>query len=411
MELFLTVFPFVYVNKNKNDTIFYNTISGDSIRFQNNSFISEIASRLEQQDYACIVGEDEITQLNQVNFFTLLVEKNLGYYINKEHFSILPVSTQSVDINDSKIVSSFKNNEDIIENLREVTFYINSSICSLTCANQATFHKAYKQFLFPKCELQKNDLALSKIEKVIYEIGIHNVNINVLGGNTFDYPQYESLINLLNKSTHNIFYYFHYTDLEKENSQQLFSLLNKNDTKTVLVDFPFHEEYFIKWKKFIEEKNIQFEFIVESDSHINKAENIISKFGIQNYHFKPFYNENNFDFFKENVFISEEDILSVKESLFELITKKISNPSFFGKLTFDVHGNVYSNVNLPIISSIDNLNLKHLIYELITDDNSIWLSSRIKVEPCNKCIYNLLCPPISNYETTFGQNNLCYLNN
>ena len=407
MEIFFTIFPFVYISKCDNDTLFYNTVSGDSMIFKDNLFITEIVHRLEQQDYACVVNEDEINRLNQVDFFKLLVEKNIGYYIDKKHFPVLPLTTQSADINDPELVTNFKKNEYIIENLRELTFYINSGACNPACTNQLTIQKAHKQFLYPIYESQKNELPLSKIEKVIGELGTINVNINILGGNIFKYAHIESLIDILNGSTHNIFYYFHYTDWIEESSQQILSLINENETITILIDFPFHETWFKMWELIIKQKNVKIEFIVESDLQVTEAEKIISKYTLENYNFKPFYNDKNFDFFSENVFVSEGDILSVKASLFELITKKISNPAFFGKLTFDVHGNIYSSVNLPPVSTINNLNLKRLIHDLITDENSIWLKNKYTTEPCNHCIYNLLCPPISNYDYLLNRHNLC----
>ena len=113
---------------------------------------------------------------------------------------------------------------------------------------------------------------------------------------------------------------------------------------------------------------------------------------------------------KENVFVNEDDILEIKESLFELATKKISNPSFFGKLIFNADGNIFTSFNFPPIGNINELNIKNLIFNLLEDENSSWRVNKAQIEPCSNCIYNLLCPPISNYELVLGQNNLCHIN-
>ena len=408
MELFLTVFPFVYISKYKNDTIFYNTISGENISFKNNAFIAKLVDKLEQEEYACVVNSDEIDKLNQVGFLKLLAEKNLGYYIDKQLVKSLPVTTRCTEINNQNFTTHFRNHEYTMENLQEITFYITND-GNHNPTDPLSNHK-HKQFLFPIYESQTSELFLSKIEKVIGEVEINKLSINILGGNIFKYSQIEALINFLNKTTYNIVYYFHYNDWIADRSQQILSLINENDAKIILIDSPFDEAQFKSWEAVIEQKNVRIEFLVETEEQIEEAEMIINKFKLNNYVFKPYYNGNNYDFFKENVFVSEADILSVKESLFDLITKKISNPAFFGKLTVDVHENVYSNINLPPVNTINDMNLKRLIYDLITDEDSIWLKSKIKVEPCNKCIYNLLCPPISNYEIVFEQNNLCTLN-
>ena len=36
-----------------------------------------------------------------------------------------------------------------------------------------------------------------------------------------------------------------------------------------------------------------------------------------------------------------------------------------------------------------------------------WQKIRAVESPCNDCIYNLLCPPLSGYESVIGKNNLC----
>ena len=279
----------------------------------------------------------------------------------------------------------------------------------ITSTRQLKNPKSPKQFLFPIYESPTSELLLSKIENVIRKIEINKLNINILGGNIFRYSQIESLIKFLNKTTFNIFYYFHYKDWIEEHSPQILPLISENDIKIILIDFPFEEAQFKLWEKIVEQKNVRIEFIVENDEQMEEAEMIINRFKLNKCIFRPYYNGVNYDFFKENVFVNEEDILSVKESLFELVAKKISSPAFFGKITIDAHENIYSNINLPPVSSIECIDLERLIYDLISDEDSIWLKSKFKEKPCNKCIYNLLCPPISNYEIVLGQNNLCHM--
>ncbi len=38
-----------------------------------------------------------------------------------------------------------------------------------------------------------------------------------------------------------------------------------------------------------------------------------------------------------------------------------------------------------------------------------WRRIRKKVEPCKKCTFEALCPPLSNYEYALGANNLCHI--
>lgn len=50
------------------------------------------------------------------------------------------------------------------------------------------------------------------------------------------------------------------------------------------------------------------------------------------------------------------------------------------------------------------------MYEVVekeVQNKNGWFSTRKLVTPCNKCIFNILCSPISEYEYSLKQNNLC----
>lgn len=51
------------------------------------------------------------------------------------------------------------------------------------------------------------------------------------------------------------------------------------------------------------------------------------------------------------------------------------------------------------------------LLELITNEleqNTAWRKIRNE-KPCNECLYQYLCPPVSNYEMIFNKQNLCTL--
>ena len=53
----------------------------------------------------------------------------------------------------------------------------------------------------------------------------------------------------------------------------------------------------------------------------------------------------------------------------------------------------------------------HSLLELIAkelEQNTAWRKIR-NGEPCNTCLFQYLCPPISNYELIFKRQNLCSL--
>jgi pseudo-rSAM protein len=401
MKKYVTIFPFVHINIKHTNTLFYNTISGHSAVFISNEFVAQLANTLLKSNYACLVEDDQINELKQYDFFNLLLKNNLGYYIDAKKLHELPFTTQCIDINDERVISNFKMNENILENIREITLYLNN----FTNAKSHSLNKAHQQFLYPIYEEEKKELDMTYIKVILNKFENNPLNLNIIGGNILKYSNFKELTKELNNSWHNTFYYFHYSDLIASRNKKLFSSINNKAVKIILIDFPLLQAEFIKWKDAFREENVKVEFIVEGESQIIEAEEVISQFDITNYMFRPYYNETNIEFFKENVFVNEEDIRKVKEDLFTLVTKKISNPVFFGKLIFNTDGQIFTNFNFPAIGNIKESNIEKLVFDLLEDANSPWRVNKPLIHPCNNCIYNILCPPISNYEFALKRNN------
>jgi pseudo-rSAM protein len=71
------------------------------------------------------------------------------------------------------------------------------------------------------------------------------------------------------------------------------------------------------------------------------------------------------------------------------------------------NGDVYANVNHPALGNIDT----HSIHEIVqkeVDEGKSWFRIRAQA-PCTDCIYQWLCPPLSDYEIVIGRSNLCHV--
>ena len=70
-------------------------------------------------------------------------------------------------------------------------------------------------------------------------------------------------------------------------------------------------------------------------------------------------------------------------------------------------GVVKADMNAPAIGNIQFDNILDIIQnELIS--NTAWRRVRDS-HPCDSCIYQFICPPLSNYERIIGQDNLCHM--
>lgn len=92
-----------------------------------------------------------------------------------------------------------------------------------------------------------------------------------------------------------------------------------------------------------------------------------------------------------------KDALHLKPTQTEILASQYLNVNFFGGLSILPCGDVYSCMQLNAIGNIHQNTLKELLYtEFLTCKN--WFIIRKNVSPCNSCIYNWICPSITNYE-------------
>ncbi len=116
----------------------------------------------------------------------------------------------------------------------------------------------------------------------------------------------------------------------------------------------------------------------------------------------PLFN-NNYDFFIDNVCLSETDILTQKLTQENILTNMTVNSNFFGELILMPDNQIYTNYNSEPIGKPGN------DWRIILDNlsNSSWFLTREKLEPCKQCAFHYICPPPSDYELAIKKPNLC----
>jgi pseudo-rSAM protein len=62
-------------------------------------------------------------------------------------------------------------------------------------------------------------------------------------------------------------------------------------------------------------------------------------------------------------------------------------------------------LNTPVLGNINTISLLELIAKEL-EQNTAWRKIRNN-KPCNECLFQYLCPSISNYEMTLERENLC----
>ena len=285
--------------------------------------------------------------------------------------------------------------ENIIYYLTELTIFVNSQ-CSLQCD---FCRKATRQF--PCCTSRNDDssLSIAILQSIAKQIQIiPGITLNIFGGNIFQYPELQQLPNLFPEK--NIRYWFHYSNYQNTTIESIAQF-------NILIDFPVKRANLFSCIDQLPKEKTKLHFIVSSVEDVESAQSIINERSIEKIELHPLYSEDSKLFFEENVFLNQDDITSETISQRKIFCNQTLNANFFGKLTILPNGDVCANPNSEKLGSMQEDTILKLIYKEL-DTNTAWRKIRTE-KPCNKCLYQYLCPPPSNYEYVIGRPNLCHL--
>lgn len=79
----------------------------------------------------------------------------------------------------------------------------------------------------------------------------------------------------------------------------------------------------------------------------------------------------------------------------------------FGRIVIFNDGQYCTNNLLPSLGNVKNDDIRQMLINCISSENSTWFLTRNNLPKCKDCIYNQLCPPVSNYEHVIEKFNLC----
>jgi len=337
-------------------------------------------------------------------------KKKLGKFFYTESL-VKPIQFSpviNVQSDKSRLINSIVSKESSLKNLIDLRIYLNGGKKIINYSDTA------KQFLSCKYE-PEGELELKDIERFIDPIFKNNSSIrriSLLGGDVFQWKDLSNLVNFLLKKIEiincEIRLYVNFSDLFYHNYDYNFF----KKISLVIVIYP--DEDINKLNGIIEQFvcnsiKISLCFVVENTDCVEKIDlNFNNKYN-KDYTLYPYYNKRNIKFFEENVFTEMPDLTHTHLSIEEINKRSKINTANFGQLIINNNGNVYDNLNFPPIGNIYEDTISHIVQKEV-DEQLRWFLVRTKVAPCNKCLFNLLCPPISNYELFFGKNNLCKIN-
>lgn len=404
------IYPHVYVTTKKERLFLYNTQNGLSLETDIDLCLKLIEEIHQKQNLGTIeLTEEYLNSSLCLNFIEEIIKKKIGNIKTIEDNTTKPIILLPI-LNLQQDIEKMKNNDDLfignnlLSYLSELNIFLNGK-CNQNCKSCDTY---FSQTNF--CVKLKNLDVLKPciIENILSQSLNSSVkNINILGGNLFLYPHWDELNSIIKK--YEDYQYHYWVQYENMNHIGQFNALSKIFKLNILVSFPIKNNSVEKLLHlYRNNENITFHFLVENDEEYKMIDNWISIYSLNRYKTIPFYNGNNYSFFENYVFTEKKDLLaSTIKMQREIFCNQKLNSNNFGKLYILPNGDVKANQNSPNIGNVHVNSILQIIYEELVK-NTAWRSIRNSA-PCTECLYQFLCPPLSNYETAIGKPNLCHI--
>lgn len=376
-DYWFTIEPYVYVGFGIQHVLLYNTLDASIIETTNEQIIALLKRSLFiDQCGVCLLKEEEYAYPEIFKFINKLKEYYMGDIIDISLSNKKPIQNTPYfnfidkDLNVYK-KNSFNLEGDIDGSLCKIDIYINE------------YTDVYKLMFFLKT--MKKDICVDIIGDM------DSVN------NIYDF------ICFLQEKTENIYNVINYKLLK--------NVIENNISYKLEVDFPLDINIFNDIIKNLKNQSVDIEYIfdITSEYEYYYIFDIMNKYDIKNkYIIRPKYNGNNLYFFENYVYFEKEDILKNPLSIKDIFIHQSINVFDFGKISILPNGDVYSNINYPVLGNIYKQTIDDIIRKEIKDGHS-WFRIRSEA-PCINCAYQWLCPSPSDYEISIGKPNLCHIN-
>lgn len=397
----------VYVDIKGGNVLLYNTVNGDYMNVALKEVVSLIMEVNNPDNLGSVLIEEEM--LSDKRIKTAIDEIR-----NEKMGGLLKCSLQSMDkpvflrplLNINKDVDKLLDKKgaesylkkDISKYLLNMNIYLNGS-CGRDCVSCKNYHLQFN--CCTKFDGLKEDMPFDKLYKIFEQVeNFPFREVNFLGGNIYLY-KYLNLMDKI-KTKKEMRFYIYYKNYRRHEFI---------DTKHIdlMIDFPVNQKLLVSAISKLDMSKVTLHFIVTDEAEVEEVNQYTNSYGAMDYVMHPFFTTQNCSFFKENVFISEDDLQSCKLTMREIFRNQKINANFFGNFYILPDGSVKANMNTRTLANIDDTGIMDIIYrEWI--ENTAWRAIR-NFTPCNDCLFQFICPPISNYEYSLGCKSLCHVKN
>ena len=399
--MYLYTEPYTCYFYKENQILLYNTLDRKTIKMEVDETLRPIAEELAKEKIVSI-DKDTLKHPSISNFIRMLRDSFNGDVLPIANGQAVPAIFHPIINNQRAFERLMKVDKINIDNqvmnyLEEVYIYLNGS-------GEKEAYPSYLQV--PSYMHQTEDMDGVCLINWLESIHDKQINqLNILGGDILAHPYYNEIVNIARQKSHKVLLHYRY-DLFKI---EYLHLLNDIDRLVLII--PMHhaskESITEKFLELQNQQNTQWIFLITSENEYLKTEALCEQTGITNYLFKPIYNGENLSFFKDVVFMDEQEVQNLQPNKREIYANQTINRNEFGRITVLSNGDIFANPNKNKLGNIQDDRMHNIIYKEMNEGSS-WLNIR-KEKPCCDCIYQWLCPSPSHYEDLIGKPNLCHI--
>lgn len=397
---YLILYPDTFIWEKQDEAILYNCLNKNIYRFHQIGIIGDCCKKIQQLKslYVVKLSPKDFLDNNFTIWINNIVTYELGYIINDEK-EIFPVSFPPI-LNLQSDVDRIEKQEG-----RDIGEYAaqNWNECTLFMGGESEHPQLYKQLHYPVDYNGHLDFyALQRFFRGADHSYLHTIN---LVGDVFSYPYKAELMDMLYSMSAKKHFY-----LTEACATQFIEEIKALDLKNYELHIycegygkpdGIHQE--------LKAGNIPFQwvYLLSDEAQTEELGQLETLYGEENIEVRPVFTGENFDFFENNIYLTEEDIMHPDCDKQDVFAHQVMNTNFWGRLSILPDGHVYSNLNLPPLG-----NLEDRLYDLIVDEmksHRAWRWTRDEITPCKDCLFRYLCPSPSNYELVIGKPNLCHI--
>lgn len=376
--------------------VIYNTGKGIAERFLNTGTLEGIITELKVMEnlYRILLTEEQLADKDIHAFVEKLLATHSAVLMGNEEGKEIPVSLVPIlkiqnDVLRYKYAPKKYKDESILSNCMRLVIHLNGS----QYGNNSYVHQTIIPFEKDK------QLCLEELKKFILSEGTPFFLSEIIGvGCIWEHESAQEIFDWIEELSIPTYIYCTEQDYKKYES----SISNGHKSRYYIIK----HEYENQVTDFSPAKDANYNLLVTSEEEYEKAMDIIDNHPNIPCRIIPIYNGKNNQFFEENIYLTEEDVLDTHLTKREIFAHQSINTNHFGTLTITTDGNVYGNLNEKPLSTIKD-SLYSVTFRELTEGNS-WLRIRDQ-KPCCNCIYQWLCPSPSHYEDVIGKPNLCHI--